>query len=89
MAKEGKKETCCSPAECCKVEAMVSVDERGQMVLPKELRDKAGIHPGDKLTVISMQQDGKTCCISLIKAETFSEMVKGMMGPMMEEVFKK
>jgi AbrB family looped-hinge helix DNA binding protein len=89
MAKEGKKETCCAPPGCCKVEAMVSVDERGQMVLPKELRDKAGILPGDKLAVVSMQKDGKTCCISLIKAETLTGMVKDMLGPVMEEVFKK
>ncbi|MHA1431222.1 MAG: HgcAB-associated protein HgcC, partial [Candidatus Freyarchaeota archaeon] len=26
---------------CCKVEAIISIDERGQMVLPKEVRDKA------------------------------------------------
>jgi hypothetical protein len=26
-----------------KVDSLVSVDDRGQMVLPKELRDKAGI----------------------------------------------
>ncbi|HTY82329.1 MAG TPA: AbrB/MazE/SpoVT family DNA-binding domain-containing protein, partial [Dehalococcoidales bacterium] len=36
---------------CCgntfQVEALVSVDERGQMVLPKETRDKANIHAGD------------------------------------------
>jgi AbrB family looped-hinge helix DNA binding protein len=89
MAKEKKPESCCDTAECCKVEALVSIDERGQMVLPKELREKAGINPGDKLAVVSMQKDGKTCCISLVKAETFSEMVKGMLGPMMEEVFKK
>lgn len=89
MAKEEKNESCCEPAECCKVEAMVSVDERGQMVLPKELRDKANILAGDKLAVVSMQKNGQTCCISLIKAETFSEMVKGMLGPMMAEVFKK
>lgn len=89
MVKEKPKESCCVPGECCKVEAMVSVDERGQMVLPKELRDKAGIRPGDKLAVVSIQKDGETCCISLIKAETFSGMVKGMLGPMLEEVFKK
>ena len=88
MAKAGKKENCCTPG-CCKVEALVSVDERGQMVLPKELRDKAGIHAGDKLAVVSMEQDGKTCCLSLIKAESLTGMVKGMLGPLMEEVFKK
>jgi antitoxin PrlF len=89
MAEEEKKDNICEPSQCCKVEAVVSVDERGQMVLPKELRDKVGIHPGDKLAVVSMQQGGQTCCISLIKAETFSDMVKDMMGPMMAEVFKK
>ena len=33
--------------DCCKVQAVVSVDERGQMVLPKEIREKAGIKAGD------------------------------------------
>lgn len=28
---------------CCKVESLISIDERGQMVLPKEIREKAGI----------------------------------------------
>ena len=82
MTKEAKKEKCCSPGDmpagCCKVEALVSIDERGQMVLPKDLRDKVGIRPGDKLAVVSIQKDNKVCCISLIKADTFSEMVKGM-----------
>jgi AbrB family looped-hinge helix DNA binding protein len=93
MAKEGVKEKCCATPElqagCCKVEAMVSIDERGQMVLPKELRDKAGIRPGDKLAVVSMQKDGKTCCLSLIKAETLTDMVKDMLGPLMGEIFQK
>ncbi len=88
MAKEGKNKFY-SPAGCCKVEAVVSIDERGQMVLPKELRDKAGIHAGDKLGVVSMEQDGKTCCLSLIKVESLTNMVKDMLGPVMEEVFKK
>ena len=42
--------SCCAPADAgknsCKVEAVVSVDERGQMVLPKELRDRAHIRAG-------------------------------------------
>jgi AbrB family looped-hinge helix DNA binding protein len=88
MAKE-EKGNCCSPEGCCKVESVVSVDERGQMVLPKELRDKAGIKPGDKLAVVSMEQDGKTCCLSLIKVESLTSMVKDMLGPVMEEVLKK
>ena len=89
MSRE-KNETCnCSIGECCKVEAIVSVDERGQMVLPKEIRDKAEIKAGDKLAVVTMQQGGKTCCLSLVKVESITNMVKDMLGPMMEEVFKK
>ena len=72
--------------ECCKVESVVTVDERGQMVLPKELREKAGIKPGDKLALVTWEQDGKICCISLIKANAFTGMVKGILGPMMKEI---
>ena len=87
------KENCYGPAAlqgCCKVEAVVSVDERGQMVLPKELRDKAGIRAGDKLAVVTMDdKNGKTCCLSLIKVESITDMVKDMLGPVMSEMFKK
>jgi antitoxin PrlF len=88
-----KKENCCPPAGmaggCCKVEALVSVDERGQMVLPKEARDKADIHAGDKLALISWEKGGQVCCLSLIKAESLTDMVKGMLGPLMSEIFQK
>ena len=88
-----QEEQCCSPTDakagCCKVEAVISVDERGQMVLPKEIRDKINISAGDKLAVISWEKDGKACCLSLIKAEELTEMVKGMLGPIMEDVLQK
>jgi len=76
-------------ASCCKVESLVSVDERGQMVLPKEIRDKANIQPGDKLALISWEKMGQVCCLSLIKVEGLTEMVKGMLGPVMKEIFQK
>ena len=50
-----------------KIEAVVSVDERGQMVLPKDLRARAGIKPGEKLALISWEKDGQVCCMSLVK----------------------
>jgi antitoxin PrlF len=86
-----EKGPCCVPGmtSCCKVESIVSIDERGQMVLPKDLREKAQIRPGDKLAVVSMQMEGKVCCLSLIKVETLEEMVKSMLGPIMESVFKR
>ncbi len=70
-------------AGCCNIESVVTVDERGQMVLPKDLRDRAGIRPGDKLAIVSWQKDGAVCCLSLVKVGELSEMVKGMLGPMM------
>ncbi len=74
---------------CCKVESVVSVDERGQMVLPKEMRDKADIRAGDKLAVVGMEKEGKICCISLIKIGEIEEMLKNMLGPVMKEMFKE
>ena len=74
---------------CCKVESLISIDERGQMVLPKEIRDKADIRAGEKLAVVSWEKDGKLCCISLIKAEEFGEMVKELLGPVMKEIVEK
>lgn len=65
---------------CCKVESVVSVDERGQMVLPKEIREKAQIKAGDKLAVITGQQNGKISCIALIKAEELGQTVKSILG---------
>jgi AbrB family looped-hinge helix DNA binding protein len=76
-------------ASCCKVESLVSVDERGQMVLPKSVRDKAGIAPGDKLAVVVWEKDGEVCCISLVKMEAIAEMVKGVLGPVMKDILEE
>ena len=88
-----EKESCCSPTmsnlSACKVESVIAVDERGQMVLPKEVREKANIKPGDKLALISWEKDGKVCCLSLIKAEDLIGMVQNVLGPMMQELIKK
>ena len=64
---------------------MVSVDERGQMLLPKELRRKVGIHAGDKLVITSWEKDGTIFCISLIKAEDFTNIIKAKFGPVIKE----
>jgi len=62
------------------------VDERGQMVLPKEIRKKAKIQAGDKLAVITWEKEGKVCCISLIKTDDFQGMVRDFLGPMMKDL---
>jgi len=91
MTRKDEKKSCCDISELgsFKVESVISVDERGQMVLPKEIREKADIHSGDKLAVISWEKDGAVCCISMIKVEKLAEMVKGMLGPVMKDIFEK
>lgn len=70
----------------CKVHSIISVDERGQMVLPKELREMAKIKAGDKLAITSWEKDGEICCITLVKVEDLVEMVKGQLGPILKEI---
>ncbi len=63
MGGKSKGSSCCGTGAAglggCKVESLVAVDERGQMVLPKEIREKAGITAGDKLALVSWEKDGK------------------------------
>ena len=91
MTAEDELECCSTPGKigCCRVESIVTIDERGQMVLPKEIREKAKIKSGDKLAVLSLEKNGKICCLSLIKVEEFESMVKSRLGPIMNEVFKQ
>ena len=73
---------------CCKVESVVSVDERGQMILPKDLREKANIKAGDKLAVVSWGQNDGIVCLALIKVDDLSGLVKQMLGPVFKEISK-
>jgi AbrB family looped-hinge helix DNA binding protein len=66
--------------EYCKVEAIITIDERGQMVIPKEVREKAGFTPGEKLALSTWYKNGRVCCISLQKAGDLSSMVKDFIG---------
>jgi AbrB family looped-hinge helix DNA binding protein len=83
-------EPCCTPADmcCCKVESIVSMDDRGQMVLPKEIRERADIRAGEKMALVSWEKDGRVLCISLIKVENLDAMVKDFLGPVAKEIFQ-
>lgn len=83
-----KKTTGMNMAGCCKVEAVVSVDERGQTILPKELRNKHNIKAGDKLAVISVNCCQDSSCVVLIKVDRLSGMLKEILGPAMDELKK-
>ena len=71
---------------CCQVDALVTIDARGQIVLPKEVREKAAIEAGDKFMIISKESDGKVCCIFLVKADYFNETIKSALGPMVKDI---
>jgi AbrB family looped-hinge helix DNA binding protein len=90
MSKIDLKGTCCTPENkvggCCRVEALISVDERGQMVLPKELRERGNIQAGDKLALISWEKEGEICCLTLIKADHLAQGVKAFLAPLMKDV---
>jgi hypothetical protein len=56
------------------------------MVLPKGVRENMRIRPGDKLAVVTWQKEGDLCCISLVRVDWLSEMVRGILGPVMADV---
>ena len=72
----------------CRIDALISVDGRGQIVLPKEVREKADINAGDKFVVISHQSGGKGCCLFLIKADFFNETVKNTLEPLVRDILE-
>lgn len=88
MPRKKTKEACCDTSERneeYRVEAVVSVDQRGQMVLPKDIRQKLGVNGGDKLALVIMERNGKVCCVNMFKAEELADKVRSMIGPLMNE----
>jgi antitoxin PrlF len=73
---------------CCKVDAVVTLDSKGQIVLPKDVRERADLKPDDKLALIACEENGKVCCIMLVKAQKLEASVKDVLGPMFKDIFK-
>lgn len=76
-------------SECCKVEALVTVDAKGQILLPKDLRENENIQKGDKFAIINVGAGGKSCCLILMKADILEPMVKDALGPVLKIVVKR
>ncbi len=93
MVEKKDQNPCCESSKgfsCCKVESVVTIDSKGQLLLPKELRDQLSIQVGDKLVLVSMAGNKKSSsCLMLIKADYFADMVKNFLGPMVDDLFKK
>ena len=79
---------CCNK-ECCRIDAIVTVDAKGQIVLTKDLREKAKIKPNDKLAVIGFKQGSEeVCCIVMLKVDALENTVKDLLGPVFKNVFQ-
>jgi len=60
---------------------IVTVGERGQIVIPKEARDQFDIKPGDKLVVAGDIRKG----IAIVKAGVLKELALKILGAVSEE----
>ena len=74
---------------CFKVQALVGIDDRGQMVLPKEIRAKAGIRGGDKLALTTIEREGKICCILLTKSDELVQVMQSALGPVARDLIQE
>jgi antitoxin PrlF len=81
MAKEKASCECGDVAMGYTVESVVSIDERGQMVLPKDIRIKLGVTTSDRLAIATSSRNGKVCCIHLFRAKELDDRVKEVIGP--------
>ena len=92
MSNKEQTDDCCNSSSegsgCCHIEGVVHIDSRGQIVLPKALREKMGLNEGDKLVVISMNDRGKIASISLMKTNPIDGMIKLSLKPVMKEIIE-
>ncbi len=70
------------------VEAIVSCDDRGQLVLPKDIRKKLKILSGDKLALLNISNGENDFFLTLIKADALEKLIRSYLSPVMNEVIK-
>ena len=78
-----------SEGDTCRMDAVISMDAKGQIVLPKDLREKAGIKPNDKIALVACENNGEVCCIVMIKSDRLAGAVTKTLGPLLEGITKK
>jgi len=81
--------SCGCEGDTCRIDAVISMDAKGQIVLPKDLRERANIKPNDKLAVVACEKDGEICCIMMIKAEKLVGAVTKALGPLLKSITKQ
>lgn len=74
-----------SAARCLRLEAVATIDRKGQVVIPKHLRDESRIKPRDKLIIMVYESKEGVCCIVLLKAEELAEIATRMITSVFDE----
>ncbi len=62
------------------------MDIKGQIVLPKDLREKANFRPSDKIALVACEKQGEVCCIMMVKADRLVGAVTKTLGPLLKSV---
>ncbi|HSQ48274.1 MAG TPA: HgcAB-associated protein [Candidatus Deferrimicrobiaceae bacterium] len=73
-------------SDTCRIDAVITMDAKGQIVLPKDLREKANFTPNDKIAVVACEKQGEVCCIMMVKAEKLVGAVTKTLGPLLKGV---
>jgi antitoxin PrlF len=76
-------------SDTCRIDAVITMDVKGQIVLPKDLREKANMKPNDKIAVVACEKDGEVCCIMMVKAEKLVGAVTKTLGPLIKGLTNK
>jgi antitoxin PrlF len=70
------QDQCCIPNENnFELEAVISFDERGQLVLPKDVRAKFNLEAEEKFALVSCTNTGELCCFHIIKTQKLSQTI--------------
>ena len=87
MKKKDPVDCNCKDKYCrhCRIEAILTVDERGQIVIPKELRESAKMGAGDRLALV-VTKGGEICCVMLMHADQLTTMVRSVLSPVMKDI---
>jgi AbrB family looped-hinge helix DNA binding protein len=65
------------------------MDAKGQIILPKDLREKAGFNPNDKIAVVTCEKNGEVCCIMMLKTDKLKGAVTKTLGPLLKGLTKQ
>ncbi len=75
-------------SNCCEIEAVISFDDRGQLVFPKDVRKKFDLKAGEKFLMVSCTNESGLCCFTIVKTSAVNKLVGNSLGPMLNQIGK-